>query len=148
MLAGVRIIIKRTDNHLDSGNAPPNGVFHVLVAAIGRQTVFKKLLSILQNVLRDIAEVEIEFTSAVIGVLDERIHHPELYIFVVCGFEIGVVHFTHDTAPTGSGVVEVTAGIHTGGQALAATHIVVVRTSFTRIESQVEHGNVGRGGIG
>ena len=115
MLAGTGVDVERIDNQLHRGHTSPNSELDIFVGAVGRKTIFEELHTIAQNILGDVAQVEIELTAAVVGIVDEGVHHPELDVFVVGSFEVGIVELAHNTTPTGLWVVERAAGIHTTG---------------------------------
>ena len=103
------------------------------------QSVLERFQTVFQYVFRDFSEVEVEVASlvtdaVVVGPLtgDGRIHEPELDVFVVGILKIGHIHRTHHASPSFLRVEQSSVAAHS-----FAIHIV--RTSFLRIEREVEH---------
>ena len=64
--------------------------------------MLKTFFTITQDILAHITQVNIQITSLKgwIWISQERIHQPKLHIFYVRLFEVCIVQFTHNTAPT------------------------------------------------
>ena len=64
--------------------------------------MFKTLLSIAQNILTNITQIDIQITALIsrIRVCQEWVHQPELNVFDIRFFKVCVIQFTHDTTPT------------------------------------------------
>ena len=130
MLTSSRLVGEGADNQLLRWNTTPNREIHIIIRTILRQAVLEEFTTIMQNILRDITKVEVNLTALMVWIVDERIHHPELNILIVRGFEVGLVEFTHDTTPTCFGIPQRTVFVQTARITFGAIHIIVVSTSF------------------
>ena len=114
-------------------HAPPHrGVRATYIFVGDRQPVLKRFLAVAQDVLGDIAEVDVHLALVAVGVGQRGVHQPELDILDVRFLEVGVVQFAHHTAP---------ALLRVGQFAVSAylTRHDVVRTALLGVVTQVQH---------
>ena len=94
--------------------------------------MLESFLSVTQNILAHIAEVEIQLAFISVGVGQCRVHQPELDVLDVRFLKIGVVQPPHDTAPTLLGVSQMSVCAYLGGGD-------VVLSALGRVVGEVEH---------
>ena len=116
-------------------NQSPYGAFYLAgLRLIQWQSVLKTLLTIAQNILTHITQVNIQVTTCVscIGVRQEWIHQPELYVFYIGFLKVRIIQLTHDTTP---------AVLWIGQFTIRAYHISrdIIRTALIGIITQVQH---------
>ncbi len=101
----------------------------MLVRSIIGQTVFVGFQPIFEYILGKFAEIEVEITTFIVGVLGikERIQKPELNILYVALLEVCVVETSHYAAPAFFRICQVAFCIDIRG-------IKVVGTAFVGIE--------------
>ena len=107
----------------------PNGLLDVGIVAVIRQSVLITFESVFEHILAQFAEVEIEVSAFfVIGFfVEEGVEHPELYVFDIRKFEIGLVEFAHNTTPSVFGVGKCAVAIQSLGiEVIRATLIGIV----------------------
>ena len=90
-MAGTVLVVEGIHNQLFGGHTTPCREVHITVGTVFGQTVLEELLAVSKNILRDITKVEVQFTALMLGIVDERIHHPELDVLVVGGANVGVM---------------------------------------------------------
>ena len=99
-ITGTCRVVEKFCDGLDFAQVSPARTVHLAFIAVGRNTVFKALSTVLQNVLAYTTEVKVQITTVWgIVVLVERIHHPELDEFYVLLLKIVDLQWTHDTRP-------------------------------------------------
>ena len=98
------VIVEGVDNRLGVGHTPPYGGVHPCHLGRGREAILETLASVAKDVLADIAQVDVQLASRVVGILDERIHQPKLNRLDILCLEVGVVQLAHDAAPAAGGV--------------------------------------------
>ena len=104
-----------------------------VVRTIHRHTALVEFLTVLQDVLAHVAQVDVEVAAIVaslVATVNEWVEQPELYVLHVGSLEVVGVELAHHTAPSLRRVIESSALIYVGVQ--------VVRTSLTWVVSQVE----------
>ena len=77
-----------------------------------------------------------------VGIVDKGVHEPEFEGLDILSFEVGVVQFAHDAAPTAAGLGEATVLVDAGA-ILRGGHVVVVGASLLWVVSEVEFVNDG-----
>ena len=107
------------------------------VGAIHRHAALIELLTISQDILTDLTEVEIEVTRilrgrTVLTSVDEGIEQPELDIFDVGLFEVVDIELAHHTTPLRLRLTQRTVFIHVMRQ--------VIRAALLRIVGEVQDG--------
>ena len=102
-------------------------------AAIDGQSVLITQVTILENILAHLTQVEIQIAAIPIAqiVIHERVKQPELDILDAGLLEVGIDHHAHDTTPSFLGMKQVSVLINIGA-------IKVVRATLTRVERQIE----------
>ena len=139
--AALGIVIEGVDDGLRRRHTSPNGGVHIDHRGARRQPVLETLPSVAKNILADVAKVDVELAALVVGVFNEGVHQPELDGLDVLGFEVGVVQFAHDAAPTAGGIHQ-RAAVGDAGTVCRGRHIVIVRSAFFGIKGKVEFINV------
>ena len=107
------------------------------IAAIHRHTTLVKFLSVSQNILAHLSQVDVEVATIVGGIslvlgVDEWVEHPELDVFHVGLLKVVGIQLSHHTTPVALRVLKLSVG-------LQVVHIEVIRTRLRWIVSQVEH---------
>ena len=116
------------------GHPSPQSFRPVLAVAVYWHSALEVLLAVLQYVFRDLAEVDVEVSSMVTGLVFlvyEGVHHPELDVFYVLGLEVGIVHLPHHSAPLLLRVGQPSVLLHVRRQ--------VVCAAFGGVEGKVQH---------
>ena len=111
---------------------PDSRIYTPLVGFADRQTVLERFLTVTQNILAHVAEVEIQLAFIPVRVGQCRVHQPELDVLDVRFLKIGVVQPPHDTAPALFGVRQVSVCAYLGGGD-------VILTALGRVVGEVEH---------
>ena len=128
-------VVKGVSHRRLVAHAAPLGVAQRrrCVVRTGGQAVLITLQAVLEDILAHLAQVEVEVAAVTVwvGLVDERVEHPELDILDVALLEIGVVEFAHNAAPSLLGVEQVTVGVDVVG-------IEVVWSALLGIEREVE----------
>ena len=93
--------------------------------------MLKTLLSVAQNILADITQVNIQLSVKAIRIGQCRIHQPELDIFDIRLLKIRIVQTSHNTAPTLFWIRQLTVRID-----FARTNIIL--SALFRIVTQVQ----------
>ena len=94
----------------------------------------------MQDVLRDISEVDVQVATApcwgctLVGI---RIHEPELHVLHVRCLEVRLVDLAHDARPAPTDIADLPVGCE-------ARRIEVVRAKLLGIEAEREGGDVAR----
>ena len=99
----VGAVVKSID-HIKRGwiwiHTPCTGVCVQFSVVRRGKTIFKFKLAVIQNVLADVAQVDVQLPAGLIfRILIERVHHPELNVFDVGSFEIRCGQGTLDSSP-------------------------------------------------
>ena len=141
--ATLRVVVKSIDNRLCGRHTPPNSGIHINHSSTCRQTILERFATIAKNILADITEVEIEFTSMVIRILNKGVHQPELNGLNVLGFKIGIIQFAHDTTPTTGWIDQQSAVGNTSAES-RRIHVIVIRSLLGRIIGQIQLIDIGR----
>ena len=106
-------------------------------AFLDRHAALIELLTITQDILRDLTEVEVEVTRIVRGIallsdIDVGVEQPEFNVFDIRLLEVGGFQFTHHTAPLRLRLAQRTVAVQVARQ--------VIGSSFLGIVGQVQHG--------
>ena len=109
---------------------------HEVAGAVNRHTALIELLTIAQDILRDLTEVEVEVAAvvgggAVLTGVDEGIEQPELDVLDVRLFEVVGLKIAHHTAPLRLGLTERTVAVEVARQ--------VIRSALRGVVGQVQH---------
>ena len=124
-------------NHRTGGTrheTPDGRLYLVLVVICDRQTMLKRFLSVSQDILADITEVDVQLSVIVLRMIGVRmlgIHEPELDVLDIGFLEVGVVQTSHHTAPAVVGIDQLTV----------RTDFIrgdIIRTTFGGVISEVE----------
>ena len=112
------------------------------VGSVDRHSALVEFLSVAEDVLAHLSEVDVEVASILRGILfpvgvDERVEEPELDILDVGCFEVVGVQLPHHATPLSLRVVKASHGIEFG--------VEVVGSPFLGIIGEVEHGEGRRG---
>ena len=97
-----------------------------------RQATLVEAALVMQDVLRDISEVDVQVTTApcwgraLIGI---GIHEPELHVLDVRCLEVRLVDLAHDTRPAPTGITDLPVGSEACG-------IEVVRAELFGVEAE------------
>ena len=105
----------------------------VLRISIDGHSALEILLSVLEDILRHFTKIEVKVAAMIarqVVLVDEGVHHPELYVFDVLSLEICIVEFAHHTAPSLFRMLEMAVLINICGE--------VVGTTLLWIESKVQ----------
>ena len=107
-----------------------------VTGAVNRHTALIELLTVAQDILRDLTEVEVEVAAvvgggAVLTGIDEGIEQPELDVLDVRLFEVVGLKIAHHTAPLRLGLTERTVAVEVARQ--------VIRSALRGIVGQVQH---------
>ena len=140
IFAGTGAVVERQHHRLFARHTSPHGGIGLCGIAIDGHAVFEKLFTIFQNILRHIAQVEIQIAalSRAQRIVHKRVHQPKLQVLDVGRFEIAGFQLAHHAAPTFFGILQFARGhIHAGD-------IHIVRTTFVGIETQVQHRQIRR----
>ena len=105
------------------------------VAAIHRHTTLIEFLSVTEDILTDISQVDIQIatiTAGLVGIpgIDKRIEQPELYILNIGSLEVAGIQLPHHTAPSPLRVRQCTITIQ--------VHIQIIRTTLTGVIRQIQ----------
>ena len=125
-------VVECIDRALLGRYLTPYGCGHFTLVPIDRQSILEELLLILQDIFRDLSEVEIEITTLRGWIVDIRIHYPELDVFDVGCLEVALLDTSHHTTPTLFRLLQRTILVH-------PICIQVVGTAFVGIVGHVEH---------
>ena len=105
-----------------------------------RQATLVEAALVMQDVLRDISEVDVQVATApsrrcaFVGI---RIHEPELHVLDVRCLEVRLVDLAHDARPAPTDIADLPVGCE-------ARRIEVVRAKLLGIEAEREGGDVAR----
>ena len=105
-----------------------------------RQATLVEAALVMQDVLRDISEVDVQVATApcrrrtLVGI---RIHKPELHVLDVRCLKVCLVDLAHDARPAPTGITDLPVGSE-------ARCIEVVRAQLLGIEAEREGGDVAR----
>ena len=105
-----------------------------------RQATLVEAALVMQDVLRDISEVDVQVATApcwgcaLVGI---RIHKPEFHVLDVRCLEVRLVDFAHNACPAPTRI----ADLPIGGE---ARRIEVVRAQLLGIEAEREGGDIAR----
>ena len=125
-------IVKGVARRLTNRHAPPDCLDSCRGIIVERHTILKKLLLILQHLLRYLAQVEEELATRWCRLgIDKRVHHPELDILDIGRLKVALVYLAHHTAPVLSWVHQLTI-------AADLIAIEIVRTTLIGIVSEAE----------
>ena len=132
LLPCAALVGERVDYRLLAWHASPHR-FCVSGSIADRHAALVVFLSVLENVLADVAEVDVEVTAIALVILsvDERIHHPELDILHIGIFEVTLIDASHHAAPSLLRAVQTSVVVHVG--------VKVVGATLLRIVGEVEH---------
>ena len=126
-------IVKGNNGGLSKRNASPNGSFEILIRIVDGQSVFERFFTILQDILADIAQVEVKVTAVIIlSSINKRVHHPEFDVFDVGGFEVRRFDLPHNSSPPILRVQQLS------GCRINTCDVQVVRSAFFGVIGQVE----------
>ena len=97
------------------------------------ESVLIALESVLEDILTNLAQVDVEITAVLIGIfiVKEGVKQPELDVFNVVSDKIGVVDLAHNTTPSLFGVKQESVSVDVLG-------VKVIRTALLGIERQVK----------
>ena len=131
--AGAGVVVEGVGQRVLRRYASPYRLAHILVVAVDGYAVLVALETILENVLGDFAEVDVQVAALGVGVVgvEERVEEPELDVFDIGLFEVGVVETAHDAAPALFGVLQASVTADVVG-------VEVVRAALGGVERQVE----------
>ena len=105
-----------------------------------RQATLVEAALVMQDVLRDISEVDVQVATApsrrcaLVGI---RIHKPELHVLDVRCLEVRLVDLAHDACPAPTRIADLPIGRE-------ASCIEVVRAELLGIEAEREGGDIAR----
>ena len=107
------------------------------VAAVHRHSTLVELLSVSQNILAHLSQVDVEVATIVGGIslilgVDEWVEHPELDVFHVGLLKVVGIQLSHHTTPVELRILKLSVRQQ-------VVHIEVIRTRLRWIISQVEH---------
>ena len=97
-----------------------------------RQATLVEASLVVQDVLRDISEVDVQVATApcwgraLVGI---RIHEPELHVLDVRCLEVRLVDLAHDARPASTGITDLPVGCEARG-------IEVVRAELLGVEAE------------
>ena len=97
-----------------------------------RQATLVEAALVMQDVLRDISEVDVQVATApcwgraLVGI---GIHEPELHVLDVRCLEVRLVDLAHDARPASTGIADLPIGSEARG-------IEVVRAELFRVEAE------------
>ncbi len=108
-----------------------------LTGAIDRHAALVELITVTQDVLADLTQIDVEVTAILRGStfltgIDEGVEHPELDVLDVCLLKVVGVQLTHHTAPALRGIGQRTVSVQVSGQ--------VIGSALRRIVRQVQDG--------
>ena len=118
-----------------SRNLTPLGRRIGLTAIDGHATLIE-LLTVAEDILRHLTEVEVEIAAIIAGRsiltgVDKGVEQPELDILDIGLLEVVGVEASHHTAPLGLGLLQTSVGEEVAGQ--------VIRAALLGIVGQVQH---------
>ena len=105
-----------------------------------RQATLIEAALVMQDVLRDISEVDVQVATAPsrrCALVDIRIHEPELHVLDVRCLEVRLVDLAHDARPAPTRIADLPIGCE-------ARSIEVVRAKLFGVEAEREGGDVAR----
>ena len=95
-------IIKEFCDGLNLTEVAPACAVHLAFITVGRDTVFKTLSAVFQDVFTDTTKVEIQISTVrSVVVFIEGVHHPELNELNILLFKIVDLQWAHNSGPTG-----------------------------------------------
>ena len=97
-----------------------------------RQATLVEAVLVMQDVLRDISEVDVQVATAPsrrCALVDIRIHEPELHVLDVRCLEVRLVDLAHDACPAPTGITDLPVGCEARG-------IEVVRAELFGVEAE------------
>ncbi len=97
--ARIGIVVKGVHYGLVLRGIAPNAGIHIDSDARRRKPILKALTAVLQDVLGQIAEVEIEISARRIGIVQEGVHHPKLDELDVLLLKVVDGQLAHDAGP-------------------------------------------------
>ena len=118
------------------GNLTPLGG-HKRASAVDGHAALVEFLAIAEDILAHLSQIDVEVAAIVGGCafltgIDEGVEHPELDILDVGLLEVGGLQFAHHAAPLRLGLSQGAVAVEVARQ--------IVRATFLRIVSQIEHG--------
>ena len=127
-------VIKSIDYAAVGRHTSPDCLLIFRSITIDRHTILKELLTIFQNILGDVAKVDVEVAPLPFRTfvcIDERVQQPEFYVLNVGRLEVCHVQLTHHSPETLLRIIELALGIE--------IRVKVVRTTLVGIISHVQY---------
>ena len=144
----VGAVVKGVD-HIERGRVgvhPPRAGVGLEFGVVRRgQPILKFELAVVQDVLADVAQVDVKLSSTlVLRILVEGVHHPKLDVLDVGRFKVGRGQGPLDARPTLVRVLQGAVGLQSGRVIGTLKRFVVVRAALGRPIRHVQRRQVGR----